>query len=979
MKNHTLNHTFTKKKWKSTQSKVLKGNVKELLNQLTESLQKELAQLKTVRREIYICNGERIGNFAGNTYYRFEIPEDSLLRTTERATFTFGQQNPISVTGNIIAIENQFFTVALSQDFGPSLPETRISWDYDSEIRPIIDLLQKPIDKSPITPILFNPADKLNRHIVSFEACSLPSTPPEQHEAVKKILQNRVTLVWGPISSGKTHVLALAAISYMKSGRKVLFVAPSNDNVDSMLLKTVSFGEQLGVKMIKFAARVDLPSPDAFEAISKYSFEHQVETAKAERRLIFQERVSILNAYWKVKIKQILHEDFYQKIQEKRDRLADLRKQIDSVSKEISQLNQTISDLENASLIERMKKGFSKEDIETSHAQLSKLQQQHKRHLATQQAISNEITALELHAPISVQEHKEFKEASKRIDELGGLQKVTKAVEDFIAIDERSLLQSKLFIASGITAALMDPVITSQRFDLVIVDEAQRVNLPTLAALSTLAHDKFIVAGDAFQVEPEAIPTEEVGEHLLQRDIFLHVANTTELHRLFDWSEKNSQWSILLKSHFATTPKLSMFMGSVLFDDKINVFAPTQTKGKIHFIDTSKTGTRCKQYIGKKKILPYNELHTKQVVECVKHALLEPGRSASDVGVVLPFSGPTLYTKLQLRVQGMKNIEVGNPQSFCNRRKNAIIFDTTMAGVDYTMRSIYDKKIGEHKIARLFNTVFSCVIEDLYVIADMAHLKSLYQDRLFTRILLLLQAEADNTTPLTEPAKKFDSLNPLDRVELFSLGPKKPKQIIPPPSQEKKSKEVDHELELTLKMMAKQKDAKPAQAPVRDLERDVYVAVNRVLGWRADLNLVSQYVGGDILFHNSFTTEEITRKLPFDACENEKHFRDVMEQWNLLIYEMSGGQKTDQSFFSGKGPEARVRQDIRNLRAFYSSDVEAALEEGKQKLAMEVSRIFHELLGKHKPASPSEWSTAYLNFLSRLEAYLSWISDQVRR
>jgi hypothetical protein len=103
-----------------------------------------------------------------------------------------------------------------------------------------------------------------------------------------------------------------------------------------------------------------------------------------------------------------------------------------------------------------------------------------------------------------------------------------------------------------------------------------------------------------------------------------------------------------------------------------------------------------------------------------------------------------------------------------------------------------------------------------------------------------------------------------------------------------------------------------------------------------------------------------------------------MDKWNLIIYEMSGGYKADMSFFASKGPEGRVRQDIRNLHAFYSSDVEAAIEEGKKKIAVEVARVFQGLLGKTKPDSPAEWSTAYLNFLTRLEAYLSWISEQVR-
>lgn len=965
---------------KRNPQEAFKADVKTLFTQLAEALQKELEQLKATRHEIRLFSGERIGTFAGYTYYRFEIPEDILLRTTERATFTFGQQQPISVTGNIIAMENQFFIVALQQDFGASLPETKCSWNYEDEHKPIIDLLQGIDIKSPIPQLLFNPADRKNDHIVSFETNGVANTPPELLDTVKKILQNRVTMVWGPILSGKSHVLALTALSYIKAGRKVLYVAPSNDNVDSMLLKTVNFGEQLGIKMTKFAVRVDLPSPNVFDAIALYSFEHQVETAKAEKRKVFQERIALLNTYWKIKIKQILHEDFYHRIQEKRDRLAGLRKQLDQTSKEITQLNRVIVELENLSLIERMKKGFSKSELEQANEQLTRHQQNQKRLLSIQQTISNEITNIELDAPITPREQMEFKEVSKRIDDLGGLDKVTKAVEDFISVDEKALLQSKLFIATGISAALIDPAIRNQQFDLVIVDEAQRINLPTLAALSAIAREKFVVAGDPFQVEPESISMDEQSESWLQRDIFLYVAQTTQLHRLFDWSERNPRWSIFMKTLYATTPKLSSFMASILFDEKINVHAQLKAEGRIYFIDTSKVRSRCKQYAGRKKILPYNELQTKQVIECVKHAIMELNRCALDVGVILPFTGPTLHTKLQLRLQGIKNVEVGTPQSFCNRRKEAIIFDTTMAGVDYTMRSIDDKKIGEHKIARLFNTVFSCVGKDLYVIADMSHFRSLYQDRLFTRLLMLLQTQADEQQlSCANAIKKFDDLDQKSREELYVLYRNKPQIAVTSASVDKSKEKVDHELEIQMKMMAKQWEAKLAVNTGHDKEREVFIAAQRVLGWRTDVNLVSQFVGGDLIFRNSFSTEEAIHKLPLDTCNDEKDFHNLMEKWNLLIYEMSGGQNTDLSFFASKGPEARVRQDIRNLRTFYSSDVEAVIEEGKKKIAVEVARVFQELLGKNRPDNPTEWSTAYLNFLTRLEAYLSWISEQVRR
>jgi enoyl-[acyl-carrier-protein] reductase (NADH) len=126
--------------------------------------------------------------------------------------------------------------------------------------------------------------------------------------------------------------------------------------------------------------------------------------------------------------------------------------------------------------------------------------------------------------------------------------------------------------------------------------------------------------------------------------------------------------------------------------------------------------------------------------------------------------------------------------------------------------------------------------------------------------------------------------------------------------------------------------------------------------------------------------EEAMGQLPWAVCQNEKQFREIMEQWNLLIYEMSGGAKSDMSAFSQTGPESRVRQDLRNLRSLYSMEVKAIMEEGKQRIAVEVSKVFQDLVGRGQlPGNPDEWSRAYTTFLGRLEAYLSWISDQLRR
>jgi hypothetical protein len=946
---------------------------------LRKALQYELDQLKTMRCEITLFDGVSVGSFADHFYYRFEIPEELFLQTTELATFSVGQLQPIIVKGRIIAVDNQFMTVALPTDFGPFLPESKCSWSYEEHYQPMLEMLPSDANASFMASLLFNPADESNRNAASFEPQFVAQTPQNQSDVVSRVFQNRVSVLWGPILTGKTHILALLAANYVKAGKRVLFVANANDHVDATLLKTVEIGQQLGADLSKSCVRVGFPSPMYAEHTSQYSFEQLIASLRNEKKKIFHERVQLLQKYWSVRVKQSLNEDFSLKVQAMRDRLNELRKQSDQLAKEVEGIRETIQRHQSASVIEKLKKGYSKDEVSLAQKQHAEKQQAQKRLLSLQQSLGNEITLVESNAPITADEMKEYRLAMKRIEELGGLDRVTQAVDEFVTIDEAAQLKWKQFVCTSVWTALVDSRMRGLQFDLVLVDDAETVFLPALAVLATLAKDKFLIAGDPFQLEPESFTKNALAETWLHKDIFLHVAQTEQLNKLFDWAEQNSRWAMLLGSHFATTPKLSLFTASVLFDDKINVFVPPGAKGLIYFIDTSDLKSTCKQYIGRKKILPYNELHTRKVIECAKHALLESQCSVRDIGIVLPFSGPTLYTKLQLRMLGMDNIEVGTPQSFRGKRKRAMIFDTTMAGVDYTMKQIDDKKIGEHKIARLFNTIFSSVGEDLYIIADMHHFRALYKDRLFTRLLMLLQAEAEQRSSFAQAAKKFDSLE-WDQLEsLLSVSPAEiqPAKRAGVPSMAGEKKE-DAELALKMKMLSQQHGSKPMPG-ASNVERETHDGVARILSIRKDLNLLSQYVGGDLLFRTSLATEQASGRLPRDFCQSEREFREIMERWNLIIYDTSGGSKTDLSYFSKRAPEARVRHDIRNLRVFYGSEVEAAIEEGKQKIAVEVSKVFQELVGKAQPSNPTEWSTAYIKFLSKLESYLVWISEQIRR
>jgi hypothetical protein len=944
---------------------------------LAQALREEREKLLTVRNEIILCSGEFVGSFAGYFYYRFEVPDDLVLRPVDRITCSFSQLQPVTIEGRIVSVENQFVVVALPMDFGAVVPEIKCQWNYDDHLPPVIELLTGAVNTHPVAKLLLDPSQPDNALASGVEPVVASNTLHEQSEAVKKILQNRMTYLWGPARTGKTKTLAMVAVNYLKAGKSVLLVAPTARTADDAFRRILALGKELSVGLEGMVARAGLPGDPADVEPASFWLEYEVETKRTDKKKQLEEGVALLRSYWKTKVHQYLHEDFYTRLGDLRERTNENRKQLDKVRDEITALKETVTRAQNASVIAKLKKGFSKEDLAAAQKQLSERFLTQKRLQPIQQALTAELMRVESQSPIEAAELKEYQLAVKRIGELGGVKKLTEDVESQSAVDEAALLSAKKCVITTVTGLFCDHRLQGKHFDVVLVDDAAQLGIPYLAALALLANDSMTVAGDPFQLGPESVARTDLAQTWLQQDVFLTLAGTEQLESLYDWAQKQSRWCVPLTSRVAAAPKLSRFIASFAFNDRINVVERPGAKGSIVVLDTSDLKPTCRQYFGKKKLVPFNDVQTKRTVDAVKHILARGQRHASEIGVVVPIPGTALYTKLQIRMQGIRNVEIGTPATMQGRTKKAIVFDLTMAGVDYTMRHLDDRKIGEHRIMRMLNSVLSCVEEDLYIVADVPHFKSVYKDRLITKFLAQLQAQSEATPPLSASAKTFDEIGWDVREKLFVAPTGKSGLGISRSAEAATEKPRDIELEMRMKMLARQQPQ--VMFTGRDFDQETFLAVHRILGLRKDANLLSQMLGGDLLFRNSLGTEQAAARVPVDTCRNEDEFRKTMERWNLLIYEMSGAGKTDLTFFAKQTPEARVRWDINNLRAYYSSAMEAIIEESKHRIATSVNKVFQECLGKAQPANPVEWSTAYLNFLGKMEAYLAWISEQLRK
>lgn len=155
-------------------------------------------------------------------------------------------------------------------------------------------------------------------------------------------------------------------------------------------------------------------------------------------------------------------------------------------------------------------------------------------------------------------------------------------------------------------------------------------------------------------------------------------------------------------------------------------------------------------------------------------------------------------------------------------------------------------------------------------------------------------------------------------------------------------------------------------------------AVLRVLAKREVINIIAQYLEAYPLYKTTLETIKSSTSLPELDCDNENDFKNVMNMWNLLIYEASDAQRADHPLATKARVNAKIASDMQQIHAYYHSDLEFVVETGKHKLAQSIQQIFNDCIGK-RPVTPTDWMKAYLVFLGRMEKYLDTVINQIRK
>jgi hypothetical protein len=901
---------------------------------IRQALTEELTALSQLPRSAILCNGRRIAQHGERTVYRFEIPENYLFFPARSVQCSIGTLIKFPFTAVVADVQSQFLYLLFPCNAGETVPELECRWN-PAETAERMSALWNTFTPNTIVRNLIDRKFPENALAAAKEPVFPSTFTPSQQQAIKQSMNRRISFVIGERKRGKTGVAASLVLNGLREGKRVLYLGGSSGSLHGLLkeigeVNPVAAEESMTVVNEGLMLRSD-HSPEFFP---------QFPPVNDETRAGLSKLLSIINA-----------EHEYLRIHQMQEKLNEKQKQINDANAELTGLKEELSRAQNASMIERMRMGKKvTEDLQAAVRDKTALVDRLQQHYTV---ITKELFKKETSAPVSLREKKSYERFAATVF----------PAPDTAAMHRQILARPCL--ATTVDNAVMLPAEVLQSFDIVCIDDAHALSVALFFLFASFAKERCFILADVTEQPPQSASQFDAARTWLQKNYFAYYQNEdSEYYRFMINLLPYDVVSELVLPEAATN-----VFEACLLSALEGTPVPPGSKGRIFFVNTEEQRAVSPQYIGKKKILPFNETNAKRTTDCVKHALLNGTTTVSDILVVAPPSGQCMYLREYLNAHQLGDVEIAPLGSIRLCSKRAVVFDLTVAGIDFTLRSLDDKKTGLVHIADTFNTLFSTVTDDLYIVGDLAHFRTKYKGRFIATLLENVLTVKENEAAILSAAKRFDDLAADVR-----------KKVIGCTEEEKAQGEYKAKLEQSKPSSLDGSKSGPANtvaAADKKLKSDIRLACLRVLARREMINLIAQYLGSFPLYKTTVETQKFADVLPEYDCENENDFKLVMDMWNLLIYETSDAQKVEHPLFQKAKTDSKVPTDLQQIYSFYHSDLEMVVEEGKHRLAQSIQKIFNDCIGR-KPVTPIDWMNAYIVFLNRMAKYLDTIINQIR-
>lgn len=624
-----------------------------------------------------------------------------------------------------------------------------------------------------------------------------------QRAAVEQALGSEVTFVWGPPGTGKTEVVAAIVEGCYRQGHRVLFVAPTKVAVDQAVERICALldGEDgFDGGLVQRVGEIDVPA-----LAERYG--DQIVPERVAERLggELDARIGEETARLDEMRRHLgVHEE-YAALAGRRDRLARETEGIVRALSEIEHgraaavqaadvLRRQIADIGRPSGLFAQRKAAKLADLQAGLAvQEGKTRQiEQQRHAAVrdQEARAAELAAAERGLPELALRLRGLPaaswlrtEISRSADRLKELQRERHRIAE--AVRGRCRVMGTTVSKAVQSRRLMDGV------DVVVIDEAGMVNLPSAWYVAGLAGKRVVVAGDFRQLpavthgSSSRSASPAVKEHSRQwmdRDAF-HAAGLVDEAGV----ARPDPRMVCLNEQYRMRRAICSVVNEVAYPDAPLVtgrdeagrLPPSLVDAALVLVDTS--GRRVPNTVGRDahKSNPVHEAVIHELVRGLqydgvlpsrKHPVpAEGGRPTDRLAIITPYRNQVtaLGTSLKDRFGREYDGLVDTVHRFQGSQRPMVVIDT-VAGAGRKAGFFYEGIDLSSTTTRLLNVALSRAQDHLVVVADVEFLhRELRPDGRAARMLGHLEAHA-RRLPVEDlvPVRAAADLGGLDDHEL---------------------------------------------------------------------------------------------------------------------------------------------------------------------------------------------------------------------
>lgn len=687
--------------------KQIEGKDVDILSKLKIALSSEINEEKKnlSSAKIDIVNGKLAHGISNDSFvYEFELLGDLANKENIPAKIKLGK---INYDCEIIIVKNRSILIKTDKELTSSLQSASIKIDISYLNQRLLSILEQ-----------LPPADNKRYHITNAKkvfgqlnpkilSIKNSETYGQLNSIQEKFIElsegTDVSFLWGPPGTGKTHTLAQVIYNFYKKNKKILLVSNTNTAIDTLLLSLCKHLSQIEDKEF-LSGSVLRDRVILSEDLNQYAEYINIDKVIIRLTASLQEKkrgilIELDTKNLKIEPLIVIKEDFIKKhrlnkilreydleVSKISNKITNLHFTNQRSEKSLINLKNELNEINNSGVLGRIfyrSTQFVKDDIH-SHTTSLKINKEELENLKKRKKnLPNNIETMRKEKN-KLSDKLELYTESKILAEIIPLrEKITELNNSLKKINsEISKVRDNVFRKAKVVGSTSTQTYLRPRsflnFDIVIIDEASMLNLPTIFYLACLSKEKVVISGDFQQLPPIVKTKDKRIARWIKDDIFIY-NNINNLIGKVGMPRNVIQ----LEDQYRMTNNIQELINDKFYNGKLRVTNEAGFKGSIKLpddlnsdiiiIDTSEfnpfqgitnNGSR------------YN-LFNSMIVREIIHKLIKEGENIAeeDIGVISPYAAQSALIRSILSDKLTENIDASTVHKFQGKEKNIIIYD----------------------------------------------------------------------------------------------------------------------------------------------------------------------------------------------------------------------------------------------------------------------------------------------------------------